>query len=53
MRSFTMINKDKLIELFIANSDKMLEELEKGKDILIKKNKNGYVIYSNYVKKIN
>lgn len=48
-----MDNKNELIELFIANSDKIIKELKNRKDIIIKKNKNGYVIYSNYVKKIN
>lgn len=47
-----MDNKNELLELFKKNSDNMIKELEKGRDICIKKNKNGYVMYSNLVKKI-
>lgn len=47
-----MDNKNELLELFKKNSDNMIKELEKGRDICIKKNKNGYVMYSNLVKRI-
>lgn len=47
-----MDNKNELLELFKKNSDNMIKELEKGRDIYIKKNKNGYVMYSNLVKRI-
>jgi hypothetical protein len=41
-----------LLELFKKNSEKMIEELEKGKDIIIKKNKDNYIFYSNMIKKL-
>lgn len=47
-----MENKNKLIDLFIANSNKIIAELEKGKDVCIKKNKNGYSFYSTVIKRI-
>lgn len=47
-----MLNKNELIDLFIANSDKMIKELENGKDIIIKKNKDNYVFYINMIKKL-
>ena len=47
-----MENTMKLLELFQKNSEQMIRELEKGRDICIKKNKNGYVMYSNLIKKI-
>jgi hypothetical protein len=47
-----MNKKEELLELFKKNSDNIIKELEKGRDICIKKNKNGYVLYSNLIKKI-
>lgn len=47
-----MNKKEELLELFKKNSDNVIKELEKGRDICIKKNKNGYVLYSNLIKKI-
>lgn len=47
-----MDNKEKLIETFNKNSDKMLEELEKGMEITIKKNKEGFAMYSKLMNKI-
>ncbi|MCI7633982.1 MAG: hypothetical protein MSS80_08165 [Mollicutes bacterium] len=47
-----MDNKGKLIETFNKNSGKMLEELEKGMEITIKKNKEGFAMYSKLIKKI-
>lgn len=41
-----------LLELFKKNSDKMIKELENGKDIIIKKNKDNYVFYINMIKKL-
>lgn len=41
-----------LLELFKKNSDKMITELENGKDIIIKKNKDNYVFYINMIKKL-
>ena len=41
-----------LLELFKKNSDKMIKELENGKDIIIKKNKDNYVFYINTIKKL-
>lgn len=47
-----MNKKEELLELFKKNSDNIIKELEKGRDICIKKNKNGYILYSNLIKKI-
>lgn len=43
---------NRLMDIFRKNSDKMLEELKKGSEIVIKKNKNDFVFYSNLVKRI-
>lgn len=45
-------NKKDLLNLFEKNSTLMIKELEKGRDICIKKNKNGYVMYSNLIKRM-
>lgn len=47
-----MEKKEELMELFEKNSEKMLENLKKGADIIIKKNKEGFIAYSNLIKKI-
>ena len=41
-----------LIDFFIKNSDKMLTELKKGANIIIKQNKNGFVAYKSLLNKI-
>jgi hypothetical protein len=38
--------------LFLKHKDKIINELNKGVDIVIKKNRENYVIYSNLIKKI-
>lgn len=38
--------------LFLKHKDKIINELNKGVDIVIKKNRENYVIYSNIIKKI-
>lgn len=43
---------NQLMDLFQKNSDKMLEEFEKGMEITIKKNKEGFAMYSKLIKKI-
>lgn len=48
-------NKKKMHELldrFIENSDEIIKSLEKGSEIVIKKNKENFVIYQNLIKKI-
>lgn len=47
-----MNKKEELLELFKKNSDNIIKELEKGRDICIKKNKNGYSFYSTVIKRI-
>lgn len=41
-----------LLDKFIENSDEIIKSLEKGSEILIKKNKKNFVIYQNLIKKI-
>lgn len=38
--------------LFLKNKDEIINKLNKGIDIVIRKNKDNYVIYSNLIKKI-
>lgn len=38
--------------LFLKHKDKIINELNKGVDIVIKKNRENYVIYSNLIKKL-
>ena len=38
--------------LFLKYKDKIINELNKGVDIVIKKNRENYVIYSNLIKKL-
>ena len=48
-------NKKKMHELldnFIENSDEIIKSLEKGSEIVIKKNKENFVIYQKLIKKI-
>ena len=48
-------NKKKMHELIdkiIENSDEIIKSLEKGSEIVIKKNKENFVIYQNLIKKI-
>ena len=48
-------NKKKIHELldkFIENSDGIIKSLEKGSEIVIKKNKENFVIYQKLIKKI-
>lgn len=47
-----MNNKEKLIETFNKNSEKMLKCLENGMEVTIKKNKEGFAIYSKLINKI-
>lgn len=42
----------KLQEEFIKNSEKMVKELKKGADIVIKKNKTSYNFYIHLIKKM-
>ena len=41
-----------LLDNFIENSDEIIKSLEKGSEIVIKKNKENFVIYQNLIKKI-
>lgn len=41
-----------LLDKFIENSDEIIKSLEKGSEIVIKKNKENFVIYQNLIKKI-
>lgn len=41
-----------LLDRFIENSDEIIKSLEKGSEIVIKKNKENFVIYQNLIKKI-
>lgn len=41
-----------LLDNFIENSDEIIKSLEKGSEIVIKKNKEKFVIYQNLIKKI-
>lgn len=43
---------NKLMDLFQKNSEKMLESLENGMEIVIKKNKESFSIYSKLINKI-
>lgn len=48
-------NEKKIKELtdkFLANSDEIIKGLEKGAEIVIKKNKENFVIYQKLTKKI-
>lgn len=38
--------------LFLKNKDEIINKLNKGIDIVIRKNKDNYVIYSNLIKKL-
>lgn len=38
--------------LFLKNKDEIINKLNKGIDIVIRKNRDNYVIYSNLIKKI-
>lgn len=42
----------KLLDKFVENSDEIIKSLEKGSEIVIKKNKENFVIYQNLIKKI-
>ena len=41
-----------LLDKFMKNSDEIMESLEKGAEIIIKKNKENFVIYQKLIKKI-
>ena len=41
-----------LLDKFVENSDEIIKILEKGSEIVIKKNKENFVIYQNLIKKI-
>lgn len=41
-----------LLDNFIENSDEIIKSLEKGSEIVIKKNKENFVIYQKLIKKI-
>ena len=41
-----------LLDRFIENSDEIIKSLEKGSEIVIKKNKENFVIYQKLIKKI-
>lgn len=41
-----------LLDKFIENSDEIIKSLEKGSEIVIKKNKENFVIYQKLIKKI-
>lgn len=41
-----------LLDKFVKNSDEIIKSLEKGSEIVIKKNKENFVIYQNLIKKI-
>lgn len=41
-----------LLDKFIESSDEIIKSLEKGSEIVIKKNKENFVIYQNLIKKI-
>ncbi len=41
-----------LLDKFKENSDEIIKSLEKGSEIVIKKNKENFVIYQNLIKKI-
>lgn len=41
-----------LLDKFVENSDEIIKSLEKGSEIVIKKNKENFVIYQNLIKKI-
>ena len=41
-----------LLDNFIENSDEIIKSLEKGSEIVIKKNKENFVIYQKLTKKI-
>ena len=41
-----------LMDLFQKNSEKMLESLENGMEITVKKNKESFAIYSKLINKI-
>lgn len=38
--------------LFLKHKDEIIDKLNKGIDIVIRKNKDNYAIYSNLIKKI-
>jgi hypothetical protein len=38
--------------LFLKNQDEIINKLNKGIDIVIRKNRDNYVIYSNLIKKL-
>lgn len=38
--------------LFLKNKNEIINKLNKGIDIVIRKNKDNYVIYSNLIKKL-
>ena len=41
-----------LLDKFIESSDEIIKSLEKGSEIVIKKNKENFVIYQKLIKKI-
>lgn len=41
-----------LLDNFIENGDEIIKSLEKGSEIVIKKNKENFVIYQKLIKKI-
>lgn len=44
--------KEKLLKIFMENSDEIIRELEKGVKIVIKKNDVNYNIYKDLIKRI-
>lgn len=43
---------EKLVDKFMTNSDEIIEELKKGAEIVVRKNKEDFIIYKKTVKKI-
>lgn len=47
-----MQDTEKLLEIFTQNSENIVKELQKGANIVIRKNRDNFVIYKNLLKRI-